>query len=477
MKMQAIPECEMLTKEQKELVHKNVIRILSQTGMRVLHPEARELLREAGCTAREGDIYMIPPEIVEQCVSAAPSRITIFNRCGEPCMELGGEEAYFGTGSDLLYFIDSKTLDRRPCVLEDTRNAARLADALDQIDFIMSFAYPSDEEPGRAFLMAFRAMLENSIKPIVCTSHNTRDLQAMWELSTVLRGGAGRLAAAPYIIHYTEPTSPLTHSFESLAKLLFCAEHRIPVVYSPAPLAGATAPVTVAGHVSQGLAECLCGLVIHQLKTPGAPFIIGMGPAVMDMATAQSAYNAPEYYLGYTAAIDMSKFYGLPSWGYAGTTDSQIPDGQAVMEASILTFISSLWRASLNHDVGYHDFGLAGSFEMVVIMNEVIGMSRRFSNGFPLGEEEMAAGPISEVGPGGNFLVHPHTLANFRTAQWRPELLNRSGYDRWKQDGSKNLLDRAREKVESLMSDYIVESLPASTFSKLDEIIDDFDAS
>jgi trimethylamine--corrinoid protein Co-methyltransferase len=89
----------------------------------------------------------------------------------------------------------------------------------------------------------------------------------------------------------------------------------------------------------------------------------------------------------------------------------------------------------------------------------------------------MAAGPISEVGPGGNFLVHPHTLANFRTAQWRPELLNRSGYDRWKQDGSKNLLDRAREKVESLMSDYIVESLPASTFSKLDEIIDDFDAS
>lgn len=475
--MRAIPECEMLTKEQKELVHENVIRILSQAGMRVLHPEARELLSEAGCSVEEGDIYRIPREIVERCVSGAPSRITVCNRCGEPWMELGGEEAYFGTGSDLLYFIDSRTMERRPCVLEDARNAARLADALDRIDFIMSFAYPSDEEPHRAFLMSFRAMVENSIKPIVCTSHNTRDLQAMWEISTVLRGGPRRLAAAPYIIHYTEPSSPLTHSSESLAKLLFCAEHRIPVVYSPAPLAGATAPVTVAGHVSQGLAECLCGLVIHQLKNPGAPFIIGMGPAVMDMATAQSSYNAPEYYLAYTASLDMSKFYGLPSWGYAGTTDSQIPDGQAMMEASMLTLISSLWRASLNHDVGYHDFGLAGSFEMVVIMDEVIGMSHRFSNGFPLGEEEMAAGPIAEVGPGGNFLVHPHTLKHFRTAQWRPELLSRSGYERWKQEGSKTLLERAHEKVEALLSNHVVDSLPAATLSKLDQITADFDGS
>jgi trimethylamine---corrinoid protein Co-methyltransferase len=477
MKMQAIPECAMLTKEQKELVHRNVTRILSQTGMRVLHPEAGELLREAGCGVRAGDVYTIPPEIVERCVSGAPSRITICNRCGEPCMELGGEEAYFGTGSDLMYFIDSRTMERRPCVLEDARNAARLADALDQMDFIMSFAYPSDEEPHRAFLMTFRAMLENSVKPIVCTSHNTRDLKAMWEIASVIRGGAARLAAAPYIIHYTEPTSPLTHSFESLAKLLFCAEHRIPLVYSPAPLAGATAPVTVAGHVSQGLAECLCGLVVHQLKTPGAPFIMGMGPAVMDMATAQSSYNAPEYYLAYMAALDMSKFYGLPSWGYAGTTDSQVPDGQAVMEASVLTLLSCLWRAGLNHDVGYHDFGLAGSFEMVVIMDEVISMSRRFSGGFPMGEEELAAGPIAEVGPGGNYLVHPHTLAHFRTAQWRPELLNRSGHDRWKQDGGKSLLDRAHEKVEILLSDHMVESLPAATLSKIAEITADFDES
>jgi trimethylamine---corrinoid protein Co-methyltransferase len=477
MKMHAIPECSMLTKEQRELIHRNVTHILSDIGMRVLHPEAGYLLREAGCGVKEGGIYTIPPEILERSVSGAPSRITVCNRCGEPCMELGGEESYFGTGSDLMYFIDSRTLERRPCVLEDARNAARLGDALDQIDFIMSFAYPSDEEPHRAFLMTFRAMLENSVKPIVCTSHNTLDLKAMWDMASVLRGGSERLSSAPYIIHYTEPTSPLTHSFESLAKLLFCADHRIPLVYSPAPLAGATAPVTVAGHVSQGLAECLCGLVIHQLRTPGAPFIVGMGPAVMDMATAQSSYNAPEYYLAYMAALDMSRFYGLPSWGYAGTTDSQIPDGQAVMEASVLTLLSSLWRAGLNHDVGYHDFGLAGSFELVVIMNEVIAMARRFSRGFPLDEEELAAGPISEVGPAGNYLVHPHTLAHFRTSQWRPELLNRAGYDRWKQGGKKNLLDRAREKVEAILSGHIAESLPASTISKLDEITARFDGS
>jgi trimethylamine---corrinoid protein Co-methyltransferase len=443
--------------------------------MRVLHPQAGALLRAAGCNVKEGNVFTIPPEILEQAVSAAPSRIAVCTRHGEVCMELGGEDAYFGTGSDLMYFIDSKTLERRPCVLEDARNAARLADALDQIDFIMSFAYPSDEEPHRAFLMTFRAMVENSVKPIVCTSHNTRDLLAMWEMAVAVRGEGEMSNSSRYMIHYTEPTSPLTHSFESLAKLLFCADHGIPLVYSPAPLAGATAPVTIAGHVSQGIAECLCGLVIHQLKAPGAPFIMGMGPAVLDMATAQSSYNAPEYYLAYLAAVDMSKFYCLPSWGYAGTTDSQIPDGQAVMEASVLTLLSSLWRAGLNHDVGYHDFGLAGSFEMVAIMNEVIGMTRRFSRGFSLGEEELAADPISMVGSGGNFLVHPHTLANFRSVQWRPDLLSCTGFDRWKQDGGKSLLDRAREKVKTILADHMPERLPDFTGYALGEIVADFD--
>ena len=110
-----------------------------------------------------------------------------------------------------------------------------------------------------------------------------------------LRGGPEELAAKPYFTVYLEPMSPLSHPVDSIDKLLFCADHGIPAIYSPAPLAGGTAPITVAGHTCQGVAESLFGLVLHQLRKPGAPFLFGIGPAVLDMATSQSSYNAPEY--------------------------------------------------------------------------------------------------------------------------------------------------------------------------------------
>ena len=298
--------------------------------------------------------------------------------------------------------------------------AARLCDTLPNIDFIMSFAFPSDIPPWKGHLSSFRTMAEHSTKPIVTTAVGRRDLSEMRQIAALIRGGAENLRTHPYFIQYAEPASPLKHPFESIDKLLFCAETGIPAVYSPAPLAGATAPVTIAGHVAQGLAECFCGLVIHQLKSEGAPFIMGMGPAVLDMATTQSSYNAPEYYLAYLAAVEMSRYYDLPSWGYAGTTDSQIIDGQASLEAALITFISTMSGANLNHDVGYLDFGRTGSLEQIVIMDEVIGQMRRFREGIPVDDETLALDVIEQVGHGGHFLGHRHTLSHFMTTQWRP---------------------------------------------------------
>jgi len=127
----------------------------------------------------------------------------------------------------------------------------------------------------------------------------------------------------------------------------------LPVIYSPAPLAGGTAPITVAGHVAQGLAESLFGLVLHQARRAGSPFVIGMGPAVLDMATAQSSYNAPEYLQAYACFVEMARWLDLPNWGYGGTTDSQLVDAQAGMEVAELTLLSMLLGSNLNHDVGY----------------------------------------------------------------------------------------------------------------------------
>ena len=191
------------------------------------------------------------------------------------------------------------------------------------------------------------------------------------------------------------------------------------VVYSPAPISGSTAPMTIAGHAVQGLSECFCGLVIHQLKAKGAPFVMGTGPAVLDMATVQCSYNAPEYLMAYLASIEMSHFYDLPNWGYAGTSDSQIPDGQASLEAGLLTFMSAMAGSNLNHDVGYLDFGRTGSLEMIVILDEIIDQIRRLYQGIPVNAVMLALDVIGEVGSEGNFLTHEHTLKHLRSTQWK----------------------------------------------------------
>jgi trimethylamine--corrinoid protein Co-methyltransferase len=387
-------------------------------------------------------------------------------------MNLGGYRLYFGTGSDLLYTIDVNTQERRLSTVEDVRRAARLCDGLPNIDFIMSSAHPSDVEPRQAYLCSFQAMVENSRKPIVSTAEGRNDLSVMWEIAKILRGSEATLHQKPYFIHYAEPISPLRHPFEALEELLFCAEKGTPVIYSPAPIAGSTSPMTIAGHLAQGLAESLGGLVIAQLRSEGAPVIFGVGPSSLDMATGECSYNAPEIYLAYMANIEMCHFYDLPSWGIAGTSDSQIPDGQAIFEGGLLTFLSAMAGANLNHDVGYLDFGRTGSLEMIVIMDEIIDQTKRLLRGVPVNDETLALSVIDRVGPGGHFLTEDHTLTHLRTTQWRPTLISREGYEQWKESGALSLRDRGRAKALRIIENHKPKPIDAQKASMLDALVE-----
>jgi len=303
-----------LSDADKTAIYEGALEIIGSVGMRVLHPEALELLRAAGCSVQEPDLVRIPRELVEQARSTAPAVVEVYDRAGEPAMSLGRHNSYFGTGSDLMSTYDLETGEHRPSCLADVARAARLCDALPNIDFVMSCAHPNDIEPARSYLESFNAMVANTTKPMVMTSEHAGDLAVMCAVAEALRGGPEELAAKPYFTMYLEPVSPLSHPVESIDKLLFCADHGIPAIYSPAPLAGGTAPITVAGHTCQGVAESLFGLVIHQLRKPGAPFLFGIGPAVLDMATSQSSYNAPEY----PAQLGLRRHVGLAGRGRSG---------------------------------------------------------------------------------------------------------------------------------------------------------------
>ncbi len=469
-----LPHLQILSQSDQEQIYAAALQILDDIGMRILHPDVVALLQRAGCDVA-GNIVKISGDRVEAALKTAPRNITMYNREDTAVMDVGGDRAYFGTGSDLMYnHAPGDFSIREICSLEHVKQAARVADALPNLDFIMSFAHPSEIPAHRAYLASFAAMVENSVKPMVCTAAERADLAAMWTIAATVRGSAETLAEHPYFVYYGEPISPLKHPSESLDKLLFCAEKRIPAIYSPAPLSGSNAPMTIAGHVAQGLAECFCGLVIHQLANEGAPFIMGMGPAVLDMATSQSSYNAPEYYMAYMAIIDMAHYFDLPCWGYAGTSDSQIPDEQATLESAMASFIATMSGANLNHDVGYLNFGLTGSLEMMVIGDEIISMIRRMKQGILVNEETLAVNVIREVGHDGHHLVHPHTLKHLRGTQWRPKLISRKGYEQWEQEGSLTLLHRARKKLQRILETHQSVALPDEQCRTIQRIVDQF---
>jgi trimethylamine--corrinoid protein Co-methyltransferase len=468
------PNLSFLCPEDKDRIHQAALEVLSDVGMKIMHDEALALLQNAGCQILEDGVVKIPASLVSKAVKSAPQNIRIYDREENHVMDLGGHRSYFGTGSDLIYSLDSVNMTRHQCVLEDVARSARVSDALPNIDFIMSFAHPSDVSPERAYLLSFQAMVNNSIKPIVCTAECRDDLSEIWQIARIIRGRKEALRAKPYIIHYAEPISPLKHPFDSVDKLLFCAENTIPVIYSPAPIAGSTAPMTIAGHVVQGLAECLCGLVIHQLKAEGTPFLMGMGPAVLDMVTGQCSYNAPEYYLAYMAIVEMSHYYDLPNWGYAGTSDSQIPDEQAVFEAGLLTFLSAMAGSNLNHDTGYLDFGRTGNLEMIVISDEIIDQVRRLLRGIPVDDEMLGLDAIRGVGAIGDFLSHSHTLKHVRATQWRPKLFSRDGYEDWSQSGSLSLLNRAQQRLAKILENHRPPVIPEKKKQIIQHRVDQF---
>ena len=455
-------------------IHDVALRLVESVGMRIRHPRSLDLLARAGCEQADG-VVRIPARLVEESRQKVPCSIAMYDRDGRPAMTLGGYNSYFGSGSDLMSTWDLETRELRPSSLEDTRRAARLCDALPNISFVMSSAWPNELDPSLAFLQNFRAMVQNTRKPLVVTCEGVGDLTAMWRIACAVRGGAEALAAKPYFISYTESVSPLAHMDESLDKLLFCADVGVPSLYTPAPLAGATAPVTLPGLLAQGLAEYYQGMVVHQLAHPGAPLIYGIGPLMLDFSTMQSSYCGIEVSIGHTASIELAHWLDVPNWAYGGMTDAHCVDAQAGLEMAQFILLNMLCGSHLTHDVGYQGFGLEVSLEQIVIADEYIGMNRKLLAGLTVDEETLAADVIAEVGPGGHFIGHRHTRSHYRTSRFSPTVMSRSSREAWDAEGRPDIRERARRRAIDLLESHQVPPLPRDVAESIDSIVETFE--
>ncbi len=460
----------LLTQEQILKLHRATLNILEKTGVRVMHEEARQMLKDAGCTLKKDNIVLIPDYLVEEAIKSAPSRVTIYNQKGETAMRLEGRNVYYGMGTDLLNIYDIETGELRPSCLQDVINAAKVADYFDEIDFLGSQGFPNEVETNLAYVAEFKAQLENANKPIYYTAANEEDMTYIIEMAAAVAGGYDELRAKPFMIHYAEPISPLTHSPGAINKMFMCAENGIPLNYVPAMLSGGTGTVTLAGAIATANAESLSGLVIHQLKCKGAPMISGISVTPMDLKTGNTCYGSPDERLTHTAGTELFHYYNLPVWGEAGCSDSNALDGQAAIESSMSILMAAQDGCNLVHDVGYLGQGLIGSPASIVMVAEIISYVKRIMRGFEISDETLALDIIDKVGPGGNYLAEKHTFDHYRTEHWDPKFFNRTNPKSWAEKGSKDYFQKITEKAKQILAEYQPELLPEDIGKKLDAI-------
>ena len=452
------------TEDDCRRVHEATLRVLEETGTEVRHERARELLARAGARV-EGTRVRLPRALVEEALKKAPASCEVRARGDDRLLDLtlDVDHVYYGTGSDCLYVCDPDSGERRRVRMADVEGMAALSDKLPNIDFVMSMGLPEDVPMAVDDLSAVAAMLKGTQKPLLVATRDARPYEAMLEMCAL--AGESRSFAI-----YAMPTPPLMHDFEGMDKLMRCAELGIPLIYAPAPNAGATAPASIPGVIVVGNAEVLAGLVVHQLVNGGAPFVYGCGVGRMNMRTAVDIYNAPECFSGHQAQADLARWYGLPSFAYAGHSDAKVFDGQWAAEAALATMLGALSRATLLHDVGYLESGLQSSYETIVAGDELIKYAKAYMRPLPTDDESLAVGEISEVGPGGNFLARPHTRRHFRDF-WQTDLFNEEVWDRWLAGGGTTFQERCKARAAELRSAARAFALSDEVLGKMDEII------
>ncbi|MFC1912083.1 trimethylamine methyltransferase family protein [Chloroflexota bacterium] len=461
------PQFRVLSDKQIEELHLATLQILERTGVTFECQEALQLLGDAGADISNPDRVKIPSYLVEKALETVPKTITIYTRDGEPAFVLNGMTgSHFGAGHDPRFIHDVHTGKIRKCYVEDIVEYSRVIDALPNIEWSLSAAVnltlptTTDDISDRIGILQF---ILNSSKPVAGSNNNVSTLRETIELCAIVAGGEEQLRKKPFFINTCEPVTPLIQGEDSMQRSLLCAEKGVPSVVYGMQMAGATTPATFPGCIAIANAEVLSQLVVLQLKNPGAPFIYGGMPSIMDMKTTIYSYGAPEKILMVAALTELCHHYKLPMYGTAGCTDAQKMNIQAAVEGTSTIFASALSGADLVHNVGTLYHGGWRSLEFTVLADEIIDMVRVIMNGIEINEDTLPLDLIEKKGPKANYLSEAHTRKYFRRF-WVPTVFDRSAS---KKEDEKDCEELLKAKTLEILKTHQPRPLPDDVVKEL----------
>jgi trimethylamine--corrinoid protein Co-methyltransferase len=435
--------------------------LLHDPGVKVYSDQGLALLADSGADVDfETTVARIPQPLVERAFETAPSEFVLYDGDGNIAVRYEGDHVHFDPGSFAVNILDGKTGEHRKPITADYVHYAQLTEMLPAYDAISTAFVCSDVVEDVGDLYRLYLTLLYCKKPVVTGAFRTDTLHLMKDLLAIDAGGTDRLAAKPRAVFDVCPSPPLLWSELACQNLIDLARYRIPAEIVSMPLAGSTAPVTLVDVVVQHTAECMSGVVIHQLASLGAPVVWGGAPAITDMRFGSTPMGAIETGMIDVAYAQIGKRLNMPTHAYLGASDSKLVDSQAGFESGMNALLGALAGINMISGAGMLDFLRAQSLEKLVIDAEIIAMLRRLLRGVEARDEMLGVALARSVGHHGEFLSQKHTRSWFAREQHIPsDVVDRGSLTGWRNSGGKTMRDRASDEARKLLAAYESRSL------------------
>ena len=449
-----IPNFEILTEEALQIIEQNAETVLEEIGVNFVdNPAALERWREAGAEV-EGERVRIPRGLARQLCATAPARFTQHARNPERNVEIGGKSLVLAP----VYgppFVRDAAGGRRYAVMEDFRNFVRLGYMSKYLHHSGgTVCEPTDVPVNKRHLDMLHAHMTLSDKPFMGSVTEPSRAQDSVEMCDILFG-RDFVRDHAVMTSLINVNSPLTFDSTMMGAMEVYAAAGQACIVSPFIVGGAMAPVSVAGTLTQVLAEVLAGIAYNQMIRPGAPAIFGCFVTSIDMNLGAPTFGTPEASQILYGAGQLARRLNLPFRSGGALCGSKLPDAQAGYESANTLNAALLGGVNfMLHACGWLEGGLVASYEKFVMDADQLGILHKMAQGVDISENGQAMDAIREVGPGGHYLGCAHTQANFKDAFWRTDLFDYKPFETWDEEGARDTQTLASARVAKLLSDY-----------------------
>lgn len=448
-----IPNFEILTEEALEIIEANAETILEEIGVNFLdNPDALDRWREAGADV-DGERVRLPKGLARKLIATAPKEYTQHARNPDRNVRIGGNTLVLAPvyGPPFVRDMDG---GRRYATIADFQKFVKLTYMSKWLHHSGgTVCEPTDIAVNKRHLDMLYAHMTLSDKPYMGSVTAPERAQDSVAMSEILFGES--VANKTVMTSLININSPMTFDDIMMGAMEVYAKNNQACIVSPFIVGGAMAPVSVAGTLSQVLAEALAGIAYNQLCNPGAPVIMGAFVTSIDMNSGAPTFGTPEASKILYGAGQLARRLKLPFRSGGGLCGSKLPDAQAAYETA--NTLNAALLGGVNfclHAAGWLEGGLVASFEKFVMDADQLGVLHSVAKGVDMTENGQAMGAIREVGPGGHYLGCDHTQSNFKDAFWRTKVLDYRPYETWAEDGEKDTMILASERVKKMINDY-----------------------